>query len=107
MDVGQFERDAARDHPFLAAGIDEQQILLAVVEEAEVALGIAFAGRRRCRRGDGGGRVARALDDGGARQPAGGGVPKTPGWGGGLRGGVGPPVPPRPRPSPPSPPPPP
>src|SRR6266404_553969 len=57
MDVGQFERDAARDHPFFAAGVDEQQVLLPVVEEAEVALGIAFAGRHRCGRGDGGARA--------------------------------------------------
>src|SRR5262249_1687308 len=67
MHIGDLKRDAAGDHPFFAAGIDEQQILLAVVEEAEVALGIAFAGRRRCRRGDGGARFARALDDGGTR----------------------------------------
>ena len=37
MDVGEFERDAVRDHPFLAAGVHEQQIFLPVVEEAEIA----------------------------------------------------------------------
>src|SRR5215472_6482348 len=67
MHVGELERDAARDHPFFAAGIDEQQVLLPVVEEAEIALRVAFAGRRGCRRDDGGARLARALDDGGTR----------------------------------------
>src|SRR5215475_2806853 len=67
MHIGDLKRDAAGDHPFFAAGIDEQQVLLPVVEEAEVALGIAFAGRRRYRRGNGRARLARALDDGRTR----------------------------------------
>ena len=33
--------DAMRYFPFLAAGIDEQQIFLPVVEEAEIALRVA------------------------------------------------------------------
>src|SRR5262249_39140239 len=53
---------------FFAAGVDEQQVLLPIVEEAEVALGIAFAGRCRCGWGDCGARFARALDDGGTRK---------------------------------------
>src|SRR5262249_23518073 len=40
---------------------------LPVVEETEVALGVAFAGRRRCRWSDGRARLARALDDRGTR----------------------------------------
>src|SRR5262245_3085349 len=67
MHIGDLKRDAAGDHPFFAAGIDEQQVLLPVVEEAEVALRVALAGRRRCGRGDGGARFARSLDDGGTR----------------------------------------
>src|SRR5262249_3499790 len=62
---GELERNAAGDHPFFAAGADEEEILLPVVEEAEVALRIALAGwcrRHRRRRGP---RLARALDDGG------------------------------------------
>src|SRR5262245_36579561 len=67
MHNGDLKRDAAGDHPFFAAGIDEQQVLLPVVAEAEVALRVAFAGRRWCGRGDGGARFARSLDDGGTR----------------------------------------
>ena len=56
--------DAVRDLPFLAAGVDEQQIFLPVVEEAEIALRIAVCGRRcgrQRRRRRGAGR--RAFDD--------------------------------------------
>ena len=67
MDMRQFLGDAVRDLPLLAAGIDEQQIFLPVVEEAEVARRIAVRQRRR---GDGRrqrrARLARAFDD---RQP--------------------------------------
>jgi hypothetical protein len=42
MQVGELQVDAARHHLLLAAGVDEQQIFLAVVEEAEVARGRAF-----------------------------------------------------------------
>ena len=47
VDVDEFFGDAVRDLPFLAAGVDEQQIFLPVVEEAEVALRIARLDRRR------------------------------------------------------------
>ena len=43
MQVGELHADAARDHLLLAAGVDEQQVLLTVVEEAEVARGRALA----------------------------------------------------------------
>ena len=36
VDVAELEPDARRDHVLLAAGVDEEQVLLAVVEEAEV-----------------------------------------------------------------------
>ncbi len=36
MDVAELEPDALRHHVLLAAGVDEQQVLLPVVEEAEV-----------------------------------------------------------------------
>src|SRR5579864_9242788 len=39
MDVRELERYAIRDHPFLAAGIDEEQIFLPVVVEAEILVG--------------------------------------------------------------------
>ena len=56
MDVDELFGDAVRDFPFLAAGVDEQQIFLPVVEEAEIALRVARfsrrrGGRRRQRRG--------------------------------------------------------
>ena len=37
MQVGELHADAPRNHLLLAAGVDEQQILLPVVEEAEIA----------------------------------------------------------------------
>ena len=45
VEMRKLHADAARHHLLLAAGIDEQQVFLAVVEEAEVAGGRAF----RCR----------------------------------------------------------
>ena len=70
MDVGEFEPDPAGDHPLFAAGVDEQQIFLPVVEEAEVALRIGarpaarpVARRGRRRPAD----APRALDDRGTR----------------------------------------
>ena len=45
MDRGQFQRNALRDHPLLAAGVDEQQVFLAVLEKAEIASRVAFFGR--------------------------------------------------------------
>ena len=42
MQVGQLHADAARDHLLLAAGVDEQQVLLPVVEEAEIARAAAL-----------------------------------------------------------------
>src|SRR5215467_2322468 len=54
------ERDAIGDDPLFAAGVDEQEILLPVVEEAEVALWIVVAGRHqgvgRCRDSEGRGQ---------------------------------------------------
>ena len=47
MDVGELERDAIGDHPLFAAGIDEEEIFLPVVEEAEVALRVVVAGRHQ------------------------------------------------------------
>jgi hypothetical protein len=38
MDIGELQANALADHPFLAARVDEQQIFLPVVEEAEIAL---------------------------------------------------------------------
>ena len=49
MDVAELERDAARHHPLLRAGVDEQQIFLPVVEEAEIALRVGRARRMRDR----------------------------------------------------------
>src|SRR5271169_2723382 len=69
MDIGELERDAARDHPFFAAGVDEQEILLPVIEEAEIALRIArrYHSGSWVRRGwrHWGSRLARGFDDGG------------------------------------------
>ena len=45
--------DAVRHLPLFAAGVDEQQIFLPVVEEAEIALRVRLA---RTMRGRGGGR---------------------------------------------------
>ena len=57
MNVSELFGDAVRDLPLLAAGIDEQQILLPVVEKAEVALRVfgrftsfGWSNRRGCRR---------------------------------------------------------
>ena len=63
MDIGEFEPDPAGDHPLFAAGVDEQQVFLPVVEEAEVALRIALTGRDRSRRSGGtaGGRAGRSM----------------------------------------------
>ena len=37
-DVGEFHGDAVGDHPLLTAGVHEEQIFLAIVEEAEIRL---------------------------------------------------------------------
>ncbi|MGY3451073.1 hypothetical protein ACVILH_003415 [Bradyrhizobium sp. USDA 4353] len=42
MDAGELEADALGHHPLLATGVHEQQIFLPVLEEAEIALGIAL-----------------------------------------------------------------
>ena len=48
IDVLELARGALGNHPFLAAGVDEEQILLAIVEEAEIAAAvIGFSGDRR------------------------------------------------------------
>ena len=50
MNIGELEIDAVGDLPLLAAGVDEQQIFLPVVEEAEIALRVlALDGRLRQR----------------------------------------------------------
>ena len=57
MDVHQLLGNAVRHLPLLAAGVDEEQIFLPVVEEAEIALRVVGMqrrcghGRRRRRRG--------------------------------------------------------
>src|SRR5260221_1733728 len=54
MDLAELEPDAPRDHVLLAAGIDEEQVLLAVVEEAEVGFRIGLrCGHRGMLRGTG------------------------------------------------------
>ncbi len=58
MNMRELFGDAVRDLPFLAAGIDEQQIFLPVVEEAEIALRIAGLARRG-RAAERGGRSSR------------------------------------------------
>ena len=45
MDVGELKRDTIGDDPFFAAGVDEQEIFLPIVEEAEIALRIFLTGR--------------------------------------------------------------
>ena len=72
MQMRELLGDAVRHLPLLAAGVDEQQIFLPVVEEAEIALRIAGLGRRR-RHGElrhDWARLARTFDDG--RPPLGG-----------------------------------
>ena len=70
MDVHQLLGNAVRHLPLLAAGVDEEQIFLPVVEEAEIALRVVGM-QRRC--GHGRRRRARgvgALDDRRARRRA-------------------------------------
>src|SRR5215469_6047646 len=38
VNIGEFERHAARHHPLFAAGMHKKQIFLAVIEEPEIAL---------------------------------------------------------------------
>ena len=48
VDVVELARRALCDHPFLAARVDEEQILLPIVEEAEIATAVVgFSGDRR------------------------------------------------------------
>src|SRR5260370_28008499 len=63
MDIAKLERDAARNHPFFAAGAHEEEILLPVIEEAEIALRIALAAWGLC---GWRARPARVLQDRGA-----------------------------------------
>src|SRR6185437_6159648 len=54
MNIGELERDALRHHTFFAAGVDEEQIFLAIVVEAEILVlrHIArWGARSRYRRG--------------------------------------------------------
>ena len=55
MQVGELHADAAGDHLLLAAGVDEQQVFLAVVEEAEVARGRILSARSPLRPASGAG----------------------------------------------------
>ena len=50
MQMAELHADAARDHLLLAAGVDEQQVFLPVVEEAEVAGPILADGMLAARR---------------------------------------------------------
>ena len=43
--LDKFQRHPLRDHPLLAAGMDEQQVFLPVLEEAEIAAGVALLRR--------------------------------------------------------------
>ncbi len=45
MDAGQFQRHPLGDHPLLAAGVDEQQIFLPVLEKAKIATRVALLQR--------------------------------------------------------------
>ena len=59
--MGELHRHAIRHHPLLAAGIDEHQVFLAVVEEAEIlvarsGIGRLFGLRRTVRAGNAGRR---------------------------------------------------
>ena len=45
MQAGEFQRHPLGYHPLLAAGVDEQQVFLAILEKAEIAAGIALFGR--------------------------------------------------------------
>ena len=58
MDIRKLQRNAVGDHPFLATGVHEQQILLTIVEEAEIALRVFATGWGR-HRGSGGVRAFR------------------------------------------------
>src|SRR5260370_35000549 len=75
MDIGKLERDAARNHPFFAAGADEEEILLPVIEEAEIALRIALAAWGLC---GWRARPARGLQDRGAYGRGPGHLPEAP-----------------------------
>ena len=45
MDAAEFQPDPIGDHPLFAAGMDEQQVFLPVLEKPEIAAGIALFGR--------------------------------------------------------------
>jgi len=45
VDAGKLQRHPLRGNPLLAAGMDEQQVFLPVLEETEIAAGIALLGR--------------------------------------------------------------
>ena len=69
VDVRELQADAARDHALLAAGVDEQQIFLPVVEEAEVARRRGLGGWRACRRGRDADQAAQLRRGGGGGGP--------------------------------------
>src|SRR3979490_565321 len=45
MDAAELQRHPLRDHPLFAAGMDEQQVFLPVLEKPEIAAGIALLRR--------------------------------------------------------------
>ena len=72
MDVDELLGNAVRHLPLLAAGVDEEEILLPVVEEAEIALRVVGMQRRGWHRRRRCGRARRvgAFDDRRARRRA-------------------------------------
>src|SRR5258708_13732234 len=45
MDATELQRHPLRNHPLFATGMDEQQIFLPILEEPEIAAGVAFLRR--------------------------------------------------------------
>src|SRR6266404_1608500 len=45
MDAAELQRHPLRNHPLFATGMDEQQIFLPILEEPEIAAGVAFLRR--------------------------------------------------------------
>ena len=45
MDAAELQRHPLRDHPLFAAGMDEQQVFLPILEEPEIAPWVALLGR--------------------------------------------------------------
>src|SRR5260370_11000015 len=45
MDAAELQPDPLSDHPLFAAGMDEQQVFLPILEESEIAAGVALLRR--------------------------------------------------------------